>query len=81
MKSLHGVKILHDSSQTRATHASSGATMPLSGAEPDFFQMLMPGPELDVPRPVERPRVSLLKSLLKGKRPEVVTHPKPLLLL
>ena len=75
-------KVLQDSSQTRATSAAAGASMPLSGIEPEdkptyvpesrdplaysradnlfwndimmehviFFQMLMPGPELDGPR-------------------------------
>ena len=75
-------KLVQDSSQTRATPAGSGATMPMSGLEPEdkptyvpesrdllaysradnlfwndimmehvmFFQMLMPGPELDGPR-------------------------------
>jgi hypothetical protein len=75
-------KLLQDSSQTRATPAAAGASMPLSGVEPEdkptyvpatrdplaysradnlfwndimmehvtFFQMLMPGPELDGPR-------------------------------
>lgn len=75
-------KVLQESSQTRATSAAAGASMPISGVEPEdkptfvaeardplaysradnlfwsdimmehamFFQMLMPGPELDAPR-------------------------------
>lgn len=75
-------KVVQDSSQTRTTSASAGASMPTSGVEPEdkptfvadardpvaysradnlfwndimmehaiFFQMLMPGPELDGPR-------------------------------
>lgn len=75
-------KVVQDSSQLRTTSASAGASMPLSGVEPEdkptfvpeardpvaysradnlfwndimmehaiFFQMLMPGPELDGPR-------------------------------
>jgi hypothetical protein len=75
-------KVVQDSSQVRTTSAAAGASMPLSGVEPEdkptfvpdardpvaysradnlfwndimmehavFFQMLMPGPELDGPR-------------------------------
>lgn len=75
-------KVVQDSSQTRATAAVAGASVPLSGVEPEdkptfvpaardpvaysradnlfwndqlmehviFFQMMMPGPELDGPR-------------------------------
>lgn len=75
-------KVIQDSSQTRTTAAAAGASVPLSGVEPEdkptfvpaardpvaysradnlfwndqlmehviFFQMLMPGPELDGPR-------------------------------
>ena len=75
-------KVVQDSSQLRTTSAAAGASMPLSGVEPEdkptfvpeardpvaysradnlfwndimmehavFFQMLMPGPELDGPR-------------------------------
>ena len=75
-------KVIQDSSQVRTTSAAAGASMPLSGVEPEdkptfvadardpiaysradnlfwndimmehvmFFQMLMPGPELDGPR-------------------------------
>src|SRR5687768_11860317 len=75
-------KVVQDSSQVRTTLAAAGASMPLSGVEPEdkptfvaeardpvalsradnlfwndimmehaiFFQMLMPGPELDAPR-------------------------------
>jgi hypothetical protein len=75
-------KVVQESSQTRTTSAAAGASMPLSGVEPEdkptyvaeardpvaysradnlfwndvmmehamFFQMLMPGPELDEPR-------------------------------
>src|SRR5687767_3371659 len=75
-------KVIQDSSQTRSTAAGAGASMPMSGVEPEdkptfvaeardpvaysradnlfwndimmehviFFQMLMPGPELDGPR-------------------------------
>jgi hypothetical protein len=75
-------KVVQDSSQVRTTSAAAGASMPMSGVEPEdkptfvpegrdpvaysradnlfwndimmehavFFQMLMPGPELDDPR-------------------------------
>lgn len=75
-------KVIQDSSQTRTTAAAAGASVPLSGVEPEdkptfvpdvrdpvaysradnlfwndqlmehvmFFQMMMPGPELDGPR-------------------------------
>jgi hypothetical protein len=75
-------KVVQDSSQVRTTSAAAGASMPMSGVEPEdkptfvpegrdpvaysradnlfwndimmehavFFQMLMPGPELDGPR-------------------------------
>jgi Domain of unknown function (DUF2935)/TAT (twin-arginine translocation) pathway signal sequence len=75
-------KVIQDSSQTRTTLAAAGASMPMSGVEPEdkptfvpeardpvaysradnlfwndimmehviFFQMLMPGPDLDGPR-------------------------------
>src|SRR5687768_1916146 len=75
-------KVIQDSSQVRTTSAAAGASVPLSGVEPEdkptyvaeardpvaysradnlfwndqlmehviFFQMLMPGPELEGPR-------------------------------